>query len=195
MSPMEATPFSHILAMNTNIDLICVPHRCACERHGGGSLPEGQTHATEEKCPYELAVPLRVEKGAVASCCAMRGTLLAIVLAQVEADHTLGRLSHSLSPKEADDVAGELWNLEERIHEEILTYLDEEEGAKPSVEIRIPTTPDGHWKHSWHLPRVPVRKAIDILNESARWYSMVAERGFGVLHEWHEASSRGTPRR
>ena len=141
-------------------------------------------HASSEKCPFDLPESLRLPAARGVTCCTMRGTPLLPLLSQLEADWISEEFRSQLSQRETRALADHLESLEERIRENILDYLDEEDGAKPLVDVRIPTTPDGHWKHTWQVPRVPLRKAIDILSDAASWYSEVARRGFGVTHEW-----------
>jgi hypothetical protein len=117
----------------------------------------------------------------------MLGTLLAVVLAQFEADHYVERLYKDMSSKQTAEWVSDLMSFEERIHEEILMYLDQEDKeSERLVAVRVPTSPNGHTTHIWHMQRVPVRKAIEVLSETAHWYSEVAERSFGVIHEWHK---------
>lgn len=171
--------------MKNTFELTCIPHRCVCERHVGTPLPEGMAHTSFEKCPVDLPEALRLPGARGATCCTMRGTPLLPLLSQLEADWISEEFRGHLSQKETRTLADDLESQAERIRERILDYLDDEDGAKPMVAVRVPTGPDGHWKHTWHVPRIPVRKAIDVLDDAASWYGEVAARGFGVVHEWH----------
>lgn len=169
--------------MNYNIELISTPLPPA-DAAGGLNLPAGMAHSSGTPCPLPHGGTLDFSPRYKASCCALRGTPLAIALAQFCNGYLLDQLHFDLDPKATRVLGNDLQSLSEKVHENFLDYLEVTEGDRGRVEVHVPNAPGSHFLHQWHLSRLSFRNAVLAIDDAALWYTEVASRDFGVHHEW-----------
>ena len=155
-SAVAAKRFGPLICNQTTTMMLSnVPIRCVCPKHAHRpSLPNGFTHNSDQRCPFESA---GIPQALVGTCCWLGGYQAARELQAFGYHHLVAGMHKDMSCVEAISFARELRMAADRI---------ERRYRKPELEY------DDLWEFE---------DTLATIRTAACWFEQVADLGFGVF--------------